>query len=405
VGPGGRTAVGALAFLLAISVVGWRIYHRLDVTTPPWSEEAALIDYRDAVYYPVVAFLDGENPYDHARVVARYPINNTIGLYSPMTLLLHLPLGFLPYRVSEVAYVAASMLLMVVLAVVAWRVNGHVPDAAMVLGLAAVLVITRPGHWNLVLGQVSLPAALATIAALWLAPTRPWLAGLGFAVATFKPTYGLPLFVLLAIRREWRALTIGVVLAGVLTMIPLGIIIARAGVDGFVQAVLHQYGTRMTTPIMSPVQSTFRVDVVGLVARHLGRVPTMVPTLLLSGSVLAVAAAGLWRLPPDDEPARRLGLTIASLALILCTYHQEYDLPLLAPMLVATWPLRPFRPSAWPLVCIAVPFLNYIATGGFQRATGIPDAQIIWVSSVNIVALLAAFALVVRQAFQYPRPS
>ena len=55
VGPGGRTAVGALAFLLAISVVGWRIYHRLDVTTPPWSEEAALIDYRDAVYYPVVA--------------------------------------------------------------------------------------------------------------------------------------------------------------------------------------------------------------------------------------------------------------------------------------------------------------------------------------------------------------
>jgi hypothetical protein len=401
--PGGRTAIGALAFLLAITVVGWRIYHRLDVTTPPWSEEAALIDYRDAVYYPVVAFLDGENPYDHARVVARYPINNTIGLYSPMTLLVHLPLGFLSYRASEVAYVAASMLLMVVLAVVAWRVNGHVPDAGMALGLAAVLVITRPGHWNLMLGQVSLPAALATIAALWLAPTRPWLAGLGFAVATFKPTYGLPLIALLAIRREWRALTIGVVLAGVLTMIPLGIIIARVGVDGFIQAVLHQYGTRVATPLQSPVHSTFRVDVVGLVARHLGHAPEMLPTLLLSGSVLAVAAAGLWRLPPDDAPARRLGLTIASLALILCTYHQQYDLPLLAPMLVATWPLRPFRPSAWPLVCIAVPFLDYIASGGFQRATGITDAQIIWVSSVNIVALLAAFALVVRQGLQYPR--
>jgi hypothetical protein len=265
-----------------------------------------------------------------------------------------------------------------------------------------VLVITRPGHWNLVLGQVSLPAALATIAALWLAPTRPWLAGLGFAVATFKPTYGLPLLALLAIRREWRALTIGVVLAGVLTMIPLGIIIARAGVDGFIQAVLHQYGTRVATPIQSPVYSTFRVDVVGLVARHLGHAPAMLPTLLLSGSVLAVAAAGLWRLPPDDEPARRLGLTIASLALILCAYHQQYDLPLLAPMLVATWPLRPFRPSAWPLVCIAVPFLDYIASGGFQRATGITDAQLIWVSSVNIVALLAAFALVVRQASSIP---
>ncbi len=235
--PGGRTAIGALAFLLAITVVGWRIYHRLDVTTPPWSEEAALIDYRDAVYYPVVAFLDGENPYDRERVVARYPINNTIGLYSPMTLLVHLPLGFLSYRASEVAYVAASMLLMVVLAVVAWRVNGHVPDAGTVLGLAAVLVITRPGHWNLMLGQVSLPAALATIAALWLAPTRPWLAGLGFAVATFKPTYGLPLLALLAIRREWRALTIGVVLAGVLTMTRSASSIARAGVDGFVQAV------------------------------------------------------------------------------------------------------------------------------------------------------------------------
>jgi hypothetical protein len=155
---------------------------------------------------------------------------------------------------------------------------------------------------------------------------------------------------------------------------------------------------------MSAEHSTFRVDVVALVARTLGRAPALVPTLALTALVLAVAAVALRRLP-DDAPARRLGLAIASLAIVLCTYHQQYDLVLLAPLLVSAWPPTPLRRAQLPAALAGVPFLNYLASGGMQRATGTSDADVLWLSSVNIVALLAAFALLVGQALRRPRSS
>ena len=166
---GGKTALGAAVFALAAATVGWRIWAHLDVLTPPYSRQDALVDFRDAVYYPVVEFLAGENPYDRGSVLSRYPVNGTIGLYSPLTLLLHLPFGLLPYRAAELFFVALSFVLVTVLAAAAVRLAGRDADPAVVLGVAAFLVISRPGHWNLFLGQVSLETALATWAALWLA--------------------------------------------------------------------------------------------------------------------------------------------------------------------------------------------------------------------------------------------
>jgi hypothetical protein len=410
---GRKTALGAAMFVLTVGVVGWRICHRLDDTTPPFAQDEALTDFRDAVYYPVVAFLDGENPYDREHVVARYPIHGTIGLYAPSTLLLHLPFGLLPYRVAELAFVMLSFALVVVLAYVASRIDGRSsridgrtpPDVGLVLGLAAVMLITRPGHWNAVVGQVSLEAALATIAALWFATRRPGLAGVGFAVASFKPTYGLPLVVLLAARRAWRALAIGLGGAALLSAVPLAVLFARIGMAGFVHTLHESYVNRIASPAMRADQSTFRVDVVALVARTLGHAPRLVPTLLLTGLVLALAVAALRRLPDDDPMARRTALAIASLAIVLCTYHQQYDLVILAPLVASVWPLRPARPIHAPAALAGVPFVNYLASGGMQRLAGTSDADVLWLSSLNIVALLGAFGLLVAGACRQPRTS
>jgi hypothetical protein len=393
--------LGAAMFVLAAAVVGGRIWNRLDQTTPPFAIEAALVDFRDAVYYPVVATLDGENPYDGTRMGARYPVNGTIGLYSPLTLLLHLPWGLLPYRAAELGFVLWSLALVLVLAAAAWRIAGHAADAGLVTAFAAVLVITRPGHWNLFLGQVALETALATLAALWWARTRPVAAALGFAITTFKATYALPLLVLLAARRDRRALGLGVLAAVVLTLPAFGVVVARTGLGGFVTTLVANYQDRVGTPRMSAAVSTFRVDVVALVGRCLGAAPSLLATLALTAGVLAVAALGLRRLAErDDDEARRRSLAIATLALVLCTYHQQYDLVLLAPLLAMAWPLRPLRRTQLPAGLVAIPFVNYLATGGVERATGAGDGTMLALSSLNVVALLAAFAIVVRDAWR-----
>src|SRR6185369_10380193 len=98
------------------------------------------------------------------------------------------------------------------------------------------------------LGQVALETALATLAALWWARTRPVAAGLGFAVTTFKATYALPLLVLLAARRDWRALAFGSAAAVVLTLPALGVVVARTGAGGFVATLVANYHDRVGTP-------------------------------------------------------------------------------------------------------------------------------------------------------------
>lgn len=402
---GGKTAWAAAAFALAAVVACGRIVQKLDAPAPPFRPDAALVDFRDAVYYPVVALLAGENPYDRERMRARYPIEGTIGLYSPLALLVHLPWGLLPYRSAEAGWVAWSLGLVVVLAASALRIAGRKAEPAAVLALAAFLVLTRPGNWNLFLGQVACETGLATLAALWWARSRPLLSGLGFALATVKATYALPLAVLMAARRDGRALACGLGLMVLLTAPPLGAVVARAGVAGFVGDLRANYETRVATPRFDASFSPFRVDVVALTARALGRAPGSAATLALGAAVVLVAAFALHRGAASDAPeTRRRSLAIASLAILLCGYHQQYDVLLLAPLLAAAWPgagWRPRRdPAALAALFAAVPFLNYLASGAFQRASGMERGALLAVSSANAVALLAAFAVLVGAAWR-----
>ena len=432
--------VAGLACAAVVAAVSWRVWTHRDVPGEPHAPRYGMQDFRDAVYYPAAAFLHGDDPYDQPRYTAVYPVADGLALYSPLTLLLHAPLALLPYRVAETVYYLGSVALTLALGALALVLCGVPPTAARVAGLGAALVAGRPGHWNLFNGQVTLQVVLPMLVALWCARDRPLLAGVALAVTTFKPTYGLPLAALLAVRGAWRAVLVGAVVAAALTSLVLVRLVAlEGGVTPFVGVLEATYAARGREARKQPQHSPFRVDVVALAGRAAGRSPSVVETLVLTAATLGVAALGLVRPrrraaaaddgagggAPDlagedrgaaaggravvDRDARVHATGVACLGVVACCYHQQYDLLVLALPLVAlawrgdAWPWRD-RP-AWRrlgLALVAVPLVNYLGSETAVTALGLPPAALLAASSLDNVALLALLVVFVAAGWGAP---
>jgi hypothetical protein len=406
-----RTALAASALVVAVGIVSVRVLGPLRAAGGPSVGVYAMSDFRDAVYNPVAAFLDAENPYDRASFTRKYPGSGGIGLYSPLSLLLHLPSGLLSLSTAALVYYVVSLVGTIALAPLALHLGGVPLTAARALGLAALLIASRPGHWNLFTGQVTLQAALGTYAALWYARRRPAAAGVGLALATFKPTYGLPLAALMLARGDWRALGIGLALATILTGIVGAVLVWTSGLGPLVASVVSTYEAREATPWKSAAVDPFRVDVVALVARGVGKTSGVIATLALSAGVLGFAAIGLRRLGTlPDRDARPLGLALGVLAIVTCTYHMQYDVVALAPLLAALlWPPPDGRWGRAPhlrwvaLGLLAIPFVNYLASETAAREMDMRPGVLLVVSSFNggaLLALLALFGTVATRARQ-----
>ncbi len=406
-----RSTLLALALCVAaVGVVSLRVWTHVNVPGAPQEPRYALQDFRDAVYYPARAFLDGRNPYDRPAYMVAYPVADALALYSPLTLLLHAPFALLPFRAAELVYYATAVTLTIALGWLVLGLCGVRRTTARLAVLGAVLVASRPGHWNLFNGQVTLQAVIPMLIALWYARERPLLAAAAFAVATFKPTYAVPLAVLLLVRGDWRPVVMGGCVAGVVTLLVVArLAVAAGGPSAFVESLRASYASRGTETRKLPQYSPFRVDAVALAARVLHRTPSTAETLALALVVLGVAGAGV-RLASTDaaaaSPDMRLhATTIASLGVVTCAYHQQYDLPVLAlPLAVLVW-----RPDAWPwrtasiwrrvaLVLVAVPLANYVASETGITALGLSRSALLAASSVNNVALLALLAIDVALA-------
>ena len=127
-----------------------------------------MADFRDATYYAVRALLDGRNPYDPSVYFAHYPVGQEFPAYSPHHLLLFLPLGLLSYGSAAGVFFVASVVCTVLLVRTALRWAGWTTSPAVVLGLTGIVLVSRPGHVNLVAGQITALVVLGC----WLALSR-----------------------------------------------------------------------------------------------------------------------------------------------------------------------------------------------------------------------------------------
>src|SRR5262245_19975291 len=384
-----------LAGAVAIArVVGWG---------PDGAGSWSLVDFRTAVYFPVVCFVTGCNPYDATEFVSRFPVK-PFGLYSPLTLVLHLPFALLPLHVAEWLYVGAALLLTVVAAGLALRFATRVVPPRQALIAAALLLLSRPGHSNVVLGQSAATAAVACFAALIFMRSRPLLAGLAFAVATFKPTFGIPLGLVLVAAGEWVAVAVGAVVAGVVTMPVVVVFAMRAGgVSGFARLLVADHGSFATTQEFDPATSFTRLDVTALIGHVCGCDPG---PLLALGASLAVLACGLLAVRrlslSTGSDARPLLASIACLTVLLAVYHQTYDALLLALPLACLGPGRMLarHPLARGVVSalLLLPFCNLVGTYRIIRGFSLSPGTVAIATGVNAAALSAAFVVLLTLA-------
>jgi hypothetical protein len=367
-----------------------------------------LRDFRDAIYYPVVALIDGNNPYDTAAYFRTYPVQQEFPPYLPGLLAIHLPFALFHFEAAQVVYFGLTTMLTVALACVTLLACGLSVSAMRACGLATLIIVSRPGYWNLALGQVTVPVVIGTYVALQFAEKRPWLAALGVALALMKPTYGVPVGVLLLARKNLRVVVLGGIIAGLVSAGPMiALVRASGGPAAWIVSLQESYAGFTADPDAGASSSPDRVDAAAAVARLLGHAPSTADTLGISLLILGLGGLAVWHLrAAPDQRTRTLSNSVACLSVLTCTYHQAYDLLLLALPLSALVTNRWAPAEASPrmrgplLAVLMVPAFNYLCAGRVLKSLQITGGWWTVLTSVNGCMLLTAWCLYLAVVFR-----
>ena len=396
-----RLSLAALALIAALGIALLRVTTLSDMGGLRLSANWALTDFQSTIYYPVSAFIDGVNPYDRASYRARYPEAETFPPFLPSTLLIHFPFGVMPLALAEMAYVGLSVGLIVLLGRAAVRANGATSWTAARVA-AALVTLSRPGQWNLLLGQVTLQAALLSWAAIHLAQRAPWLSGLALGAAAFKPTFAVPIAVLMFARGNVKAVGAGVVSVLALNLPVAAILEHRVGaVQLLTQNPKAPYYSWAGSSDSAPKWSFYRIDLIALFGRIAGRPLSHAEEAVIMIVVLAVAALLIRRMrrseaTPGYQP---LSEAIICIATLLCVHHLDYDLLLLAfPLAALVYRrvpglLQNAAVRRGMLCLFAFVAANYVSTQSVLDRLA-PDPPV-WfaLASANSLALVLIFAI------------
>jgi Glycosyltransferase family 87 len=392
-------AVAALLFVLVAAGTVGRTLRSLNVAGQPDVPRFGMQDFRDGIYYPAVALHDGRNPYDVPDYTSRYPVGRKFPLFAPAALLVYLPLAFLPQDGAAVVFLLGNLALTLALAALVLGAAGIERTAARVFGVAALIVASHPGQMALYIGQGAVYFAIGLVLAFTLARTRPGLAGMGLALVCLKPTVGVPAALLLTARSDRRALSTGLVVAALSSLVVLPFLVgASGGVGPFVGTLVDNYSRWGQDAATKVTESVHRLDAFLLVGRALGRPLTAAEDLVVTGAVLGVAIWAVWRARRFEDPASRpLSTSVMVAAILVAFYHQAYDALFLAlPLAFAArgaWGRSTLARVCRVLVLGAGAVLagNYVATQALIDRLGLTGAAWTAVTSVNAIAMLAVF--------------
>jgi Glycosyltransferase family 87 len=377
-------ALGVVCFLIVLGMVYLRLTQLMLIPGEPLKSDQlgrmGLADFQDVVYYPARALADRVNPYDAGttplsdgspRYRQRYPVLNLFPLYSPMLFLLYWPFACFSFTTSAWLYVIFNVGLLLLFAYLCWRWAGIRPSVGSWFLLAALMLATQAGRANFLGGETAIALALVSAAA---ALAQSQLGGAFFlTLASFKPTFGLPLGILLLAAGHVRTVLLGWTAGFVVAVTGLLVIFAWQGDWANMPRMLREnQAVAESDPDWSAHSSPIRVDSAGALEK-------LTPFLqygfqyLSNGVIFGLACWGLHCLKTLRHlpEAARISFCIITLTTVSCMYHIIYDAMLLwCPIVcLVSAPASVWRVASarwrWSLAAlVSLPMFNIFGTQG-----------------------------------------
>ncbi len=407
-------ALGIVFLILGVVFAGSRAY--LNYSTPTGIfdfDKTGLSDFHNGGYLPALAFREGVNPYS-PEVCAPYKMARSTPPYSPVVFMIHLPFTYMPLAVADVVYTGFNLSLLGLLAAFSLTMSKTKFRWGPWIWIFGLFVFSRAGHISLFTGYFTAQLVVGTIVAVHFAKSRPSISGLGMLIASGKPTYILPLIILMVYRKNFKALVIGILFCSIGAAIGLGWLASHSSLGEVIDGVKAGQTAHDDDPTEHPVNTWTRLDTPGVVAKLVDWKPGNPTYLAMMLVLLIVPGIAIWKTVDHESNSGVTGLTgmILCLALLLTIYHHSYDSLLIAVAWVAVTffgnqvctDLNPMERRSLT-VLLGIPALNYVATMRFRNAMGVDNQSLIWnvVTSVNGVCLLLSLILVVNAAFRLRR--
>lgn len=356
-------------------------------------------DFHNGVYYPALAFMQGVSPYGE-EFAKSYPVTRPLPLVSPLMPLLHLPLACLHVRVAEFVYFAFNTLMHFLIAwlSVNW-IKGR--DRRITLWLATCLIVcaSRAGHTTLFTGYMTAELVCGSLIAITMARSNPWLAAFGVAVTSCKPTYAIPLFLLMNARGDYLAAWRGLALSIAGALIAIGRLLLVWTPQQLWIGIQHGQSSHMTDSYELPINTWTRVDTLSVVAKWMAWNPSEMVHLVVMVLLLPLPAFAIWQLNRGNANRQAAGLSsgILAVSIVATIYHHVYDSLLLFPVIVGLLLGEPSlqRGSARIRLIIAALLLfvtwNYPSSEIAVKVTGISGVPLRLLTSTGPIALAAGW--------------
>jgi hypothetical protein len=373
-------------------------WHRIYLQLPD------LDDYPPAVYFPVIALLDGNNPYDPGSFMASYPETRAhFPLYAPIALLIHMPLTLFPFEVSRYLFNALSILMVILLSFFLLKINKVTPSLTNTLLITALIAFCYPISTNIVMGQVGLEVTVASIAALYFARKNHGLSAIALAIACFKPTYGVIIFVFMLARGDWKPALYGALLATVLSLlIVIPLIDSSGGLSAFIDILIADQ--QFFQNDAAPSRTLPRVDLWSFLMKLTNHSLASWMEFVIT---LVVLIPSVWIIVSRrhiDQSLSSLSGLVITFAFVLSIYHQVYDLPILLlalSILLFNDQLRNRFPLASIILVstIVVILLNGLGSTVAQRHFEFLKTWEIQISLINPVLLIVGYFTTLQMIF------
>jgi hypothetical protein len=396
----------SIGLVLAVGGLVWGISQRIalyyHVPGPIEGNQFGFCDFHNGIYWPAVALAERISPYG-AEFAEKFPVERSTPFYWPTTFWLHAPLASLELPAAEAVYFWVMLGLYCVLGLIALRAAEIKYSVGWLAALVCLMLASRSGYGTLFSGYFTLELAVGTLLALhW--GNRPVRGGLMFALAASKPTYGIPLAVVLLARGQWRAVVWGGAFCIALGAAFYAWMLPGKNWNFWLEDVRFGQAQHMADPNEVPELSWTRVDLPGLIAKWLQVDPSETSQLIVFFLLCPLPVWLIWRLRHDPE-SQTLGSVSTALSLLMMNvllYRHFYDLiVLIVPLVVLACGERASvgRLPQWlrygVVGCILVAMFNYGSTLSFFERFDIErqSQAFFWLTSLSGLAMTLALVL------------